>query len=330
MLHAIRAGGWSLVAMALLAGCAVDHTTEPIGARLPVGGPAANVYPASQYRIKPLFPPSIYSVATAINDNNEVAGLAGSEPFLFDATGTMHLLSLNGGTWGMATDITAAGAVGGILSQRGASYPAVWTNAGATPVVYPAPGNVLALNDRLETVGSLVRRGNWAPMYWDVRSGALYLLPMPPGSIAGTANDINNDRVIVGEVDGAGVMWRWNGSGFDYRVLSGIVTWAIDHGYGTAGRSATGQAVWGKPHLAGTFPTTGSARSWRVNGWGVVAGDDLTAATGAMRAWVGDRAGAFTVLPAGGALQSSARAVNNCGVVVGQVGNQAVIWNPGC
>lgn len=329
MHHGRQALTWSALAAALLSACAADHTAPPAAARMPEA-PGANVYPAFQYRIKTLFGASIYSVATAINDRNEVAGLAGSAPFFFDASSTITFLSLNGGTWGMATDITSAGAIGGIVTQGGVPYPAVWANAAATPVLYRVPGNVLALNDRLEAVGALARRGSWAPIYWDVPSNTFLLLPMPPGSITGTANDINNDRIIVGEVDGRGVMWRWNGSGFSYQVLNGLATWAIDYGMGTAGRTPSGQAAWGKPGLAATWPTTGSARSWRVNTYGVAVGDDYTAATGAMRAWVGDRSGNFTILPAQGALQSTARAVNTCGMVVGQVGNQAVIWNPGC
>lgn len=318
------------MAMLWLTACAADRTATPVAARVPDAHAGSNVFPAFQYRHKLLFPATIYSVATAINDNNEVAGLAGNDPFFRDAAGNITLLSRNGGSWGMATDITAGGAVGGILTLGSTSYPAVWTSPTATPVTASVPGNVLAINDRLEAVGSAARRGGWAPIYWDVRSNTLLALPVPPGTISATANDINNDRVIVGEADGRGVMWRWNGSGFSYTLLSGIVPWAIDYGLGTAGRTLGGQAAWGKPSLAATWPTTGSARAWRVNTWGVAVGDDYTAATGTMRAWVGDRTGAFTILPAGTASQATARAVNTCGLVVGQVGNQAVTWDPGC
>jgi hypothetical protein len=322
-----------------LMGVVIACTGEPgMGPRPPLvpDAPSAKVYPPWSYSVISLFPGQP-SVATAVNDLNQVAGHVGGSAFLRESNGMVYLLPLNGASWATATDITAHGAVSGAVQRSGVSYPAVWTRPTAPAIELPRPGGVHAINDRLEAVGRFDRKGFPRPMYWDVRNGTSLFLPVPPGTTQGYANDINNDRLIVGEVDGRGAMWRWNGTMWVFSPLNGIRAWGIDAGYGTVGITPLGQAVYGSPDSTGTFPTVGLSTAWDTNGRGVATGEDWNLTTNRMDAWVGDRMGNYSILPfpAGStAFQASGRAVNTCGLVVGYIAwggyQEAVMWDPGC
>ncbi|MBK8247395.1 MAG: hypothetical protein IPK85_08370 [Gemmatimonadetes bacterium] len=319
----------------VMIGCTGDALMGP---RRPLAPdtPSAKVYPPWAYSVSSLFPGQ-QSVATAVNDLNQVAGHVGGSAFLRESNGTVYLLPLNGAAWATATDITTHGVVSGAVLRNGVSYPAVWTTPTAPASELPRPGGVHAINDRLEAVGRYDRKGFPRPMYWDVRNGTAVFLPVPPGTTQGFANDINNDRIIVGEVDGRGATWRWNGTTWVFASLNGIRAWGVDAGYGTVGITPSGQAAFGSPDLTGLFPTVGLSTAWDTNGRGVATGEDWNLTTNRMDAWVGDRNGNFSILPfpsGSTAFQASGRAVNTCGLVVGFIAwgatQEAVMWDPGC
>ena len=329
-----------LGAIATLGACSTDR---PLAPALP-DSPSPNVVPpAKAYRA--IIPAGLGGYLSDVNDNLQVAGWDGLDAYIYDGrSATTRVLSRRGWYAAQTRAINAFGDVGGFVSDVNLTpFPAVWMASVGRPNVLHEDGWVYGLNDLQVAVGSYrPSPGVTRAFVWNVKSGTFDRLPIPKGTVNSYAEDINNDNVIIGSVDGFGsVVWRPSASGYSITRLTGFssVT-GIDGGLGVVGtQSVAGgsqQAVFGSPQLQGAFVGPWSA-AYDVNGWGIAVGTVLTP-TGVFLPWIGDRAGTITYLPhptaAPGTASAQAVAVNNCGFVVGisVVGGVYVptLWDPGC
>ena len=306
-----------------LAACAVEHPSAPPTAKpraeLLVHQGQATVLPASAYVVSRLFS-GTPSDARDINSARQVVGQVKAHAFLYDLPLRRASLLFDGGVDSSnANAINKPGDVGGWVTRAG-HLPAIWRSAFSL-VVLKTNGEVRDLNDRAEAVGwTLDSRQRMQGLYWDVNAGIVVALPRPRGATWTRANGINNDRVIVGESDVGGVMWTGAPGAFVVRVLKGIRPLAVDYSLGTVGDNGNPvlpNALFGNPDSTGTFGWGASAEN--VNGFGVAAGVGY-AFFNPFEAFVADRFGGVTVLPTpGGLWRAAAHAVNDCGVVAGNI-----------
>ena len=301
------------------------------------------VPPAKAYTA--MVPAGLAGFLNDVNDNLQVVGSSGLGAFIYDArSGASITLPKRGWYSAQPRAINAPGDVGGFVTDVNFSpSPAVWLASATRPTVLPVDGWVYGLNDLRMAVGSYrPTPGVTRAFAWNVKTGAFDRLPLPKGAVSSYAEDINNDNVIIGSVDGYGqVLWRPSASGYSITRLTGFsAVTGIDGGLGVVGaRTVAGgsqQAVYGSPQLLGTFMGPWSA-AYDVNGWGIAVGVELTPA-GVYLPWIGDRAGTITYLPhptaSPGTASAQVVAVNNCGYAVGisVVGGVYVptLWDPGC
>ncbi len=329
----------SAVALTALVACSVD---QPVTPHLVAAPSLAVVPPAKAYTAT--IPSGIGGYLSDVNDQLQVAGWEGLDAYVYDARGSyVSVLDRRGWYAAQTRAINASGAVGGFVSDTAfIPSPAVWASSTSRPKVLRQAGWVYGLNDLLIAVGSYhPSPGVTRAFAWNVQTGAFDRLPIPKGATNSYAEDINNDHVIIGSVDGWGpVLWRRTASGYSITRLTGFsAVTGIDGGLGVVGtESAAGsqRAAFGSPLLQGAFIGAWSA-AYDVNGWGIAVGTQLNAANFYLP-WIGDRAGTITYLPhptsPPGTASAQVVAVNNCGFAVGisVVGGTYVptLWNPGC
>ncbi len=320
--------------LASLIGCGADTLSSPL--RVVPDKPDGNVYPAWQYKPVVLLP-GPQSLASDVNDLNEIVGYTNGEAFWMPFGGSHLLLAHPGSTGANAGAINGKSAIAGAVITNGLYVPAYWRNPGAAPLQLKGNGSSLDLNDRSEVVGWINVKGIVRAFYWETATNTRVHLPRYSTGNDDYAWAINNDRIVVGTSAGYPVMWRQINGVWTVSLLQGMFPYDIDAGNGTVGSDGSGHATFGRPSLAGYFGTTWTGTAWAVNGLGDAVGEDWNTSTGQMLPWVGDRAGGFTYLPfpSGSTYnQASARGINNCGLVVGFLGNvfsgEAIAWNPGC
>ena len=326
----------AIVAAAALVAC----STEPLSTvvRNPRDGttPQTNIYPPWRYKVIPLLPGTL-SLATDVNDLNEIVGYVNGEAFWMPLSGGHQLLAHPGFTGANAQVINGRSAIGGAVINNGTYLPAFWIDRASTPINLATRGSVLDMNDRSEAVGWTTVRGIVRAYYWETATRSVVYLPRYSTGNDDVAWAINNDRVVVGTSAGYPVMWRQINGAWTVTRIFGIFPTDIDAGYGTVGSDGLGHANFGKPSAVGVFATQWLGNAWAVNGRGEAVGDDWDVTNNIVLAWAGDRGGQFSYLPfpnSSSFTSSSARGVNTCGLVVGFLGPQfsseAVAWNPGC
>lgn len=335
----VRSALLRISVLATLGACSTDRPLAPAA----LGAPAPNVVPPAKAYVAIV--PGLGGYLSDVNDKLQVAGWDGLDAYIYDVrSASVQVLPRRGWNSAQTRAINAFGDVGGFVTAANADpSPAVWPASTGRPAVLPVNGWVYGLNDLQIAVGSYrPSAGVTRAFAWNLKTGAFDRLPIPKGAVNSYAEDINNDNVIIGSVDGWGpVLWRPSASGYSITRLTGFssVT-GIDGGLGVVGTQAiTGgsqRAVYGSPQLLGAFVGPWSA-AYDVNGWGIAVGTAMTPA-GVFLPWIGDRAGTISYLPhptaAPGTASAQAVAVNNCGFVVGisVVGGVYVptLWDPGC
>lgn len=329
----------AVLAVLVLVACSTDRPLAPPAADTPS---LAVVPPAKAYVAT--IPKRIGGYLSDVNDKLLVAGWDGLDGYVYDVrSGTVVPLDKHGWHAAQTRAINASGAVGGFVSDPAFTpAPTVWASPAGRPLILHETGWVYGLNDLMMAVGSYQPApGITRAFAWNVQTGAFDQLPIPKGATNSYAEDINNDNVIIGSVDGWGpVLWRRSASGYSITYLTGFsAVTGIDGGLGVVGTQAVAGsqlAAFGSPQLQGAFLGAWSA-AYDVNGWGIAVGTQLGPGN-IYLPWIGDRAGTITYLPhptaRAGTASAQVVAVNNCGFAVGiaVVGGTYVptLWDPGC
>ncbi|MCC6317157.1 MAG: hypothetical protein IT361_05640 [Gemmatimonadaceae bacterium] len=322
----------SVLALTLLVTLACSEPTASPSSL--VTTPAAALLPPWSYNGPKVPFPGQHSELLDVNDRGHMVGFAGDDAVLLDLHGGTYWLNKAGGTRAEARAVNASAAAAGWVYGTWQN-PAIWLRPTSAPILRPEFGWVWDMNDRAEAVGSINVNGVYQAFYWEATTGTFTVLPMPRGATWTQATGINNDRVVVGLSGSGGVMWRLRSTGWVVTRLKGIDPWAVDAGYGTVGTDRNGRPAWGNPHLARIMGAGGIANG--IHPGGTISGGMSAVLYGTMDAFVADRSGAITFLPAPAGAQG-AQAYNSatCGLVVGSsynpaiFANQAVYWDPGC
>lgn len=336
-----------------LAACRAGENTEPSIRRANIGAPSSAVYPPASYAITALPDTGWLS---DVNDRKVMVGtistLAGSwvSAFALRPGGTPKLLPHNG----LASAAMAVNTHSAIVGSVDYGYtgvpltpdnrPAVWSTASSPPRVAPIKGIAWDINDQGLVVGSAyTKTGQFAGFVWDT-TGSPVLLPPIRGGAGSQAFAVNADRAILGSSDSPNgwtyVIWRFNGTTWVPRAITGISALAIDDGMTVVGQTA-GQASFGTPNHAGFFGVGFQSYASAVTKDGKVAVGPawypVTGPASSGNSFVADRSGAVTILPTPNGVWTTvtAKSVNTCGLVVGSMkynsmASHPTYWNPGC
>ncbi len=336
-----------------LAACRAGENTQPPLLPPAIEAPSTVVYPAASYAITTLADTGWLS---DVNDRKLMVGTistaAGSwvHAFALPPGGTPKLLA-HGGLAAAAMAVNSHGAIVGTVDYGYTGIPAtldnrpaVWADASSAPLVAPIKGIAYDINDHGLVVGTTFnKKGQFAGFVWDT-TGQPVLLPPLRGGSSTQASAVNADRVILGSSDSqigwVYVLWRFNGTTWVPRAISGISAFALDDGATVVGQTA-GQASFGTPHHAGFFGVGLQSYAVAVTRDGKVAVGPawypVTGPAAAGNSFVADRSGAVTILPTPNSWWTTvtARSINSCGLIVGSMKFNSMsphpaYWNPGC
>ena len=302
----VRAGAAALIALAAVAAPAQDEAPR-------------KGTPPTSYSVVPLgfLPDTFSTVPWAINNSANIVGWgqgpqAQVRPFLWTPqTGIMEFPLPAGYTWGYATDISNTGIIVGTAYTgiNTANQARAWRYInGAMELLPPFPNDCPgmvpnAVNDQGDVIGRTCPDGGGtnSPWFFSTETG---LVDLAPAGI-GTANDINNGRVLTGELAGGGPAYRWLFPAGRFRRLPPL---PAPHNEGATGlalnesRQVTGYGIdfltgndsWRAfryDDVNGTIPLVNAPLPFRSGGYGIneqghVAGNSGTSSTPEMVAWI--------------------------------------------
>ncbi|MCP2168640.1 hypothetical protein [Goodfellowiella coeruleoviolacea] len=303
----------------------------------------------------PLLPGTTGSFASAINDTGTVVGHSGGLPTRWAPDGTATALAtLPGQTRGGATAINNSGvAVGTATLDDGTSRPVRWAADGTLSELTTPPDvaitSVLGINDSGTAVGMIVLNDTYEihAARWNT-DGTVTDLGTLPGGTYSQARAINDSGTVVGFAEDAGGVIRavrWTPSGTIERLATpGTETsqaWGINDSGSIVGFTGTSreQALrWDSGGAVSVLAIPADAQSGRardINDNGQITGSYYNYRFGTLPSWW-EADGTFAALenPSGYCCMARPWAINNSGVIVGNLtvtgssGERGVRWTP--
>lgn len=264
---------------------------------------------AASYRIQPLgmLPGFASSGAYALNGRGQVVGTLWEpvnfdqgQPFVWDTTSGMRLLSTEAGSYGRASDINDSGYIAG----TSANMACRWDSNGNRSNIGVAPGDSSSKSVGINNLGQVAGRSypSGAPsqqFLWTEGVG-MTVLPVP-GADNAQVYDVDDHGNVVGFV--------YNSQGVSRTAL-----WNASTDWNLVGNALPGYEK--------ERPVAMSDNGMYIAGY---ASHQFNPGT----AFIWDTTSGLRQLPTLGGGDSEASGVNNLGQVVGIANGQACLWKDG-